>query len=72
MEYLNDTRSETEEIIYSMNINHYEADSYLFKPGEDIDTILFVAEGEIEIAFTVNDKNLTMRMLRNGMISEEN
>ena len=55
-----------------MNINHYEADSYLFKPGEDIDTILFVAEGEIEIAFTVNDKNLTMRMLRNGMISEEN
>ena len=54
-----------------MSITHHEAETYLFKPGDEIDHIFFISEGKIEISFTLNDKNLTMAMLNAEMINEE-
>lgn len=46
------------EITYQMDVIKLEKGQYLFKPGESADRIYIVADGELELSFTINDVHL--------------
>jgi|Transcript_32433 CRP-like cAMP-binding protein len=60
-----------EELIYSMDPTFLEPDSYLFLPGKQIDEAIFIISGQIELSFTLNDKNLHAYKRRSKRINIE-
>ena len=47
-----------ENLVYALNVEHFDKESYIFKPGMSKERLMFIAYGEAEISFTFNDKNL--------------
>lgn len=46
------------EMVYMMDIQTYDEGTWVVRPGDVADQILFVTEGEIEISMVVNDAQL--------------
>lgn len=60
-----------EEIVYNLGIESFNAGSYIFKPGMALDSILFIVRGEVELSFTIIDKNLHTYKRKAGWINME-
>ena len=48
------------ELVYFMEVIKVEKGGYLFKPGDISSTIYLVAEGELELSVTINEKHIHM------------
>jgi CRP-like cAMP-binding protein len=60
-----------QELAYIMEVNKYETGAYLFKPGEEVTKLYLVAEGSVELAFTMNERHLHMLKKQNQIKNME-
>ena len=57
--YLEDASDELiEELIYNCTVESYSQGSYLFKPVQSLDSIIFIYRGEVELSASINEKNI--------------
>ena len=55
------------ELIYFMDIHKLQKGDYLFKPGESLNAVYIVAEGELELSMTINEKHLHLLKKNAGL-----
>jgi CRP-like cAMP-binding protein len=49
-----------QELAYIMEVNKYETGAYIFKPGDEVTKLYLIAEGSVELGFTMNERHLHM------------
>ena len=50
-----------QELLYSLHQETVEEGEYVLRPGQNIDRMWLLAEGEVEVSFTLSDKELNTR-----------
>lgn len=60
-----------EDLIYHLGIESYNAGSYIFKPGMNLDSILLLVRGEVELSCTIKSRNLHTYKLKSNWINME-
>lgn len=59
------------ELIYFMDVIKVDKGQYLFKPGDLADKIYLVADGELELAFTINERHIHLLKKSENMLGIE-
>lgn len=54
------------ELPFLMEVNQIEKNAYLFKPGEKATGMYLIADGEVELSVTINEKHLHHMKRKNG------
>lgn len=59
------------ELVYFMEVIKVEKSQYLFKPGDVADKMYIVADGELELSFTINEKHIHLLKKSENMMGIE-
>jgi CRP-like cAMP-binding protein len=57
IKYINDfmEKSVLKEIVYYLDVQKYDANNWIYRPGDTVDKIQFIGDGEVEVSFCIND-----------------